>query len=144
MAPDTPPSTPPASEPSRCALIIDDEPTIRSALRRYFTRKGWLVEEAADGAGGLHMLSDHPERFDVVLCDLRMPGFSGIELHDELAQSNASLLRCFIFTTGDVASPEAAEFVARTRCHVLHKPFELRTLDGMIASMTASQERNGM
>jgi DNA-binding NtrC family response regulator len=123
-----------ASEPRRIALIIDDEPTIRSALRRYFTRKGWDVEEAADGAGGLHMLTDGA-RFDVVLCDLRMPGFSGIELHDELAASNPSLLRRFVFSTGDMASSEAANFVERTTCPVLQKPFELRALDDIIIDM---------
>ena len=72
MPADTPAGGAP-SEPSRnAALIIDDEATIRSALRRYFTRRGWDVEEAADGAGGLQILSEGPDRFTVVLCDLRM------------------------------------------------------------------------
>ncbi len=125
------------------ALIIDDEPTIRSALRRYFTRKGWDVEEAADGAGGLHMLSAESERFDIVLCDLRMPGFSGIDLHDELAISNPALLRRFIFSTGDVSSSGAASFLDRTTCMVLQKPFELRALDEIIEGLTdTAQDTN--
>jgi len=124
-----------AEQARRKALIIDDESTIRSALRRYFTRKGWDVEEAADGAGGLHMLTEDAERFDIVLCDLRMPGFSGIDLHDELVLVNPQLLRRFVFSTGDVSSPEAASFVSRTRCQVLQKPFELKALDTIISGM---------
>ena len=119
--------------PSRLALIIDDEPTIRAALRRYFTRRGWTVEEAADGGAGLALLEHHGDRIGVVISDLRMPGFSGIELHDRLAVTRPALLRCFVFSTGDVASAEAASFVQRTRCPVLQKPFELRMLDEIIA-----------
>ncbi len=118
------------------ALIIDDEPTIRSALRRYFTRRGWQVEEAADGASGLKRLDEMADRIGIVISGLRMPGFSGIELHDELAVSQPALLRRFVFSTGDVASAEAANFVQRTSCPILQKPFELRMLDDIIATVT--------
>ena len=121
--------------PDATFSIIDDEPTIRAALRRYFTRRGWVVEEAADGAAGLSLIENHGDRFGVVISDLRMPGFSGIQLHDRLAIERPEMLRRFIFSTGDVASSEAASFVQRTRCPVLQKPFELRTLDTIIAGV---------
>ena len=124
----------------RLALIIDDEPTIRSALRRYFTRRGWAVEEAADGGAGLALLQDHGSRIGVVISDLRMPGFSGIELHDRLAVAEPALLRRFIFSTGDVASVEAASFVQRTACPVLQKPFELHMLDAIIAGVSRGED----
>jgi DNA-binding NtrC family response regulator len=120
----------------RMALIIDDEPTIRAALRRYFTRRGWTVEEAADGSAGLALLQEHGDRFGIVISDLRMPGYSGIDLHDRLERDRPALLRRFVFSTGDVASAEAASFVQRTQCPVLQKPFELRMLDDIIAGMT--------
>lgn len=122
-----------AVPPIRHALIIDDEPTIRAALRRYFTRRGWTVEDAADGAAGLALLEHHGDRIGLVISDLRMPGFSGIELHDRLAATNPALLRRFVFSTGDVASAEGARFVQRTHCPVLQKPFELRKLDEIVA-----------
>ena len=122
------------------ALVIDDEPTIRAALRRYFTRRGWLVEEAADGLAGLALLEHHGDRIAVVISDLRMPGFSGIELHDRLATAHPALLRKCIFSTGDVASPEAATFVERTSCPVLQKPFELRMLDEIIAGVRKGED----
>lgn len=125
-----------SNSPLRLALVIDDEPTIRAALRRFFTRRGWAVEEAADGAAGLALLQDHGHRIGVVISDLRMPGFSGIELHDELAVAHPALLRRFVFSTGDVASAEAASFVQRTACPVLQKPFELQMLDAIIAGVS--------
>ena len=125
-----------AAESQKLALIIDDEPTIRAALRRYFTRRGWAVEEAVDGAAGLALIESHGDKFGVVISDLRMPGFSGIELHDRLAIDYPHMLRRFVFSTGDVASGEAASFVQRTTCPVLQKPFELRMLDSIIASVT--------
>ena len=122
----------------RRALIIDDEATIRSALRRFFVRRGWDAEEAPDGAAGLRLLEDHGARFDVVISDLRMPGFSGVELHDQLVTAHPALLRRIVFSTGDVASREAAVFVQRTSCHVLQKPFELKTLDEIVGRILAA------
>ncbi|MEP6732647.1 MAG: PAS domain S-box protein [bacterium] len=119
----------------RTALIIDDEPTIRAALRRYFMRRGWAVEEAPDGAAGLKLIESHGDRFGVIISDLRMPGFSGIELHDQLAVEHPEVLLRIVFSTGDVASAEAASFVQRTTCPVLQKPFELHMLDSIIAGV---------
>jgi DNA-binding NtrC family response regulator len=124
-----------AGNAAHVALVIDDEPTIRAALRRYFARRGWLVEEAEDGAAAMALIESHGDRFDVVISDLRMPGFSGMELHDRLAHERPTLLRRVVFSTGDVASGDAASFVQRTACPVLQKPFELRMLDEVIARL---------
>jgi PAS domain S-box-containing protein len=116
-------------------LIIDDEPSIRAGLRRFFMRRGWQVDEAADGSKGLSALLESKSEYTVIISDLKMPGFSGIELHDRIADAAPELLDRIIFSTGDVASREAAEFVRRTRCRVLQKPFELRALEAIVAHM---------
>ena len=116
-------------------LIIDDEPSIRSALRRFFTRRGWQVDEAADGAKGLATLLAARNDFTIVISDLKMPDFSGVELHDHVAAVAPDLLDRIIFSTGDVASKDAADFVQRTKCTVLQKPFELRALESLISRM---------
>jgi DNA-binding NtrC family response regulator len=114
-------------------LIIDDEPSIRSALRRFFARRGWRVDEAKDGAKGLAMLLAERSDFTIVISDLRMPDFSGVELHDHIAAVAPNLLDRVIFSTGDVASRDAADFVQRTKCTVLQKPFELRALETLVS-----------
>ncbi|HKO14695.1 MAG TPA: ATP-binding protein [Gemmatimonadaceae bacterium] len=140
MAAPAPPATPDALR----VLIIDDEPAIRAALRRFFARRGWEVVEASDGASALAVLlgsgngsegnGSHAD-FTAIICDLKMPGCSGVDLHDRVAGAAPGLLRRIIFSTGDVASREAAEFVQRTSCTVLQKPFELRMLDDVVTRM---------
>ncbi|MGH7664620.1 MAG: PAS domain S-box protein [Gemmatimonadaceae bacterium] len=121
-------------------LLVDDELSIRTVLARYFARRGWQIDEAADGRVGLDKaLSAGAESgYDVIICDLRMPLLSGVELHDRLLETRPALLDRVIFSTGDVASPEAAAFVARTSCRVLEKPFELGELATVVQTVMAA------
>ena len=117
----------PAAAPH--VLVIDDEAPIRNALRRFFERRGWRVDEAPDGAHGLaRLMGADPPPFDVMICDLKMPGVSGMELYSTLSAMRPELLGRLIFATGDVASPDAAAFLQETRCPVLEKPYELSVL----------------
>src|SRR5688500_13229386 len=119
-------------------LVIDDEPTIRAALNRFFTRRHWLFDEAEDGARGLAKLMVPGVEYTAIISDLRMPGMSGMELHDQLAEHRPELLDRLIFSTGDVASKDAAEFVQRTRCIILEKPFELSKLGETLERIRAA------
>jgi CheY-like chemotaxis protein len=137
----------PEAAPRR-VLLIDDELTIRMALRRFFSRMGWEVEEASDGEAGLARILDGvPEsggaRYDVIVCDLRMPGVSGIEVHDRLLASRPAALPRIVFTTGDVMSPEAADFVERASSHVLEKPFELAALRALVHRIVIDADPSG-
>ncbi len=110
-------------------LLIDDEAAVRAALRRYLERRGWTVVEAADGVEGLIALTGGGEPFDVVVSDLRMPRFSGIDLHRWMAASRPGLTRRLLFITGDTASPEVQAFLDDLALPVLQKPFDLAALD---------------
>ena len=59
-------------------LVIDDSENIRSILRLTLRFRGYEVEEAASGEEGLAALAR--ERFDLVFCDLAMPGLNGLEV----------------------------------------------------------------
>lgn len=59
-------------------LVVDDEPRIRTMLRRYLTDEGFSVAEAGDGAGLRAALDRQPA--DLVLLDLMMPGEDGLTL----------------------------------------------------------------
>ncbi len=129
--------------PARRLLLVDDEATLRSALRRYFTRRGWSVCEAEDGEHARAMLLDGEmvaNRFDAVLTDIRMPRLSGMALHDAVSHVNAALGRRFIFSSGDTGDEEAVEFLARTGCPVVPKPFELAMLLSLVERVAATQE----
>jgi DNA-binding NtrC family response regulator len=120
----------------RRALVVDDEPTIRSALARYLRRRGWDADEAEDGGVALRKLGRAgPGRYQVVVSDLRMPHCSGVELHDWLAEHRPDLFACLILTTGDLTAPGLSEFVARTSRPLIEKPFELAVLGQLIEAV---------
>jgi DNA-binding NtrC family response regulator len=118
------------------ALVVDDEPTIRSALGRYLRRRGWQADEAEDGRVALAMLQRSAnEGYQVVLSDLRMPHCSGDELHDWLAERRPDLFARLILMTGDLASPAISDFLARTPRPVIEKPYELAVLFQLIEAV---------
>ena len=131
----------PSATPLR-VLVVDDESTIRIALRRFFTRMGWQVEEAGDGGRALEMIiEDRSQRvippYSLVVSDLRMPGLSGIELHHRIEKEYPEVLPRLVFSTGDLVSEEAADFARGTACEIIEKPFEFarlrETIDRVLA-----------
>ena len=63
-------------------LVIDDEESIRHMLSVLLGGEGWMVTTADDGEEGLKALLAND--YDLVLCDVRMPGIDGLELLDEI------------------------------------------------------------
>ncbi len=63
-------------------LIIDDEKAIRYALREILEHEGHKVDEAEDGATGLDKA--RKGRFDLVMCDIKMPRMDGLEVLEKL------------------------------------------------------------
>jgi len=120
----------------RRALIVDDEPTIRTAVARYLRRRGWQADEAEDGKAALAKLDRaSPGGYQVVISDMRMPHYSGDQLHDWLAEHRPDLFQRLILTTGDLASPALSEFLTRTPRPVIEKPFELAVLGQLIEAV---------
>lgn len=106
-------------------LIVDDEPYVRNALSRAL-REHELVT-AANGQEALELLSGD-ERFDLILCDLMMPGFSGMDLHQHLSTSQPGLADALVFLTGGVFTDEAHDFVSQIPNPVIQKPFDFQQL----------------
>jgi PleD family two-component response regulator len=78
-------------------LIVDDEPGIRFALRRWFARQHWTVSEAGDGQAAIALLvaSDDASdsRVDLVICDLHLPMASGQDVLRILMSSRPPAIR---------------------------------------------------
>ena len=66
------------SPPGTTVLVVDDEEGIRQALTRFLTRLGYQVQAAGNAAEALERLAAHHPR--AMLCDIRMPETSGVEL----------------------------------------------------------------
>ena len=59
-------------------LIVDDEETIRLALRKFLRSRGYEVEIAGSGDQALASLEN--DSFSLMLCDVRMPGMTGVQV----------------------------------------------------------------
>jgi two-component system response regulator AtoC len=108
----------------RRVLIIDDEAGVRQSLGLILESEGFEVASAADGDQGLR--AARGERFDVVLCDVRMPRRGGLEILEELikAQPEATVLMMSAFGQTDLA----LEAVRKGAYDFLAKPFQAQEL----------------
>ncbi len=66
--------------------------------------------------------------FDLILCDLMMPGTSGMELHGWLESRSADAAGTMVFMTGGVFTDEARDFLDRVPNRRIEKPFDTRDL----------------
>ncbi len=121
LEPEERPSAPTTvSWPRRRVLIVDDEPLVRRALANTLCEHH-DVREAEDGQQALACIAAEPP--EVILCDLMMPGMSGAEVYENVAQRFAGLERKIVFVTGGAFVPRLAEFLERSGAQVLRKPF---------------------
>jgi PAS domain S-box-containing protein len=116
------------------ALVIDDEEDVADTLSDMLQRQGLEVSVAIGGlAGQAAMAGD--AHFDVILSDIRMPDLDGPALYDWMVTNRADLLGSIAFVTGDTLSGIASDFIARSGCAVLEKPFTPAALRELVTAM---------
>ena len=115
-------------------LIVDDEKHTREGLRRAL-EEDYIITIAEDGTSAMRLLEG--ENFDVVLTDLRMPGFDGLQLVQR-AQSLARPPVCVVMTAyGTVEN--AVEAMRRGAHDYLTKPMDLDRLELVLARALKSR-----
>jgi CheY-like chemotaxis protein len=112
--------TPPA------ILLVDDEGCIRASVSRVLVRAGYAVTLAASGAEALQRV--RAGAYEAVICDLRMPGLSGIALFDQLQLAAPALVGRILVASGDLSHPDTTVFLERTGAPALLKPYGTRDL----------------
>ena len=106
-------------------LIVDDEELYRKALQRILKRAGHEVSLAPSGSEALALIGN--DQFDLVLCDLQMPGMSGLELIESVRETHPDL-PC-ILVTGHGGPEQSIEALGAGAFWYLEKPFEQERLD---------------
>ncbi len=106
-------------------LIVDDEELYRRALERILVRSGHAVVSACDASEAIARVSGEP--LDLVLCDIRMPGISGLELVRQIREIDPEL-PCIV-VTGYGSAEQSVEALHAGAFWYLEKPFEQRSLD---------------
>lgn len=120
----------PAKKRRARVLAVDDEPAIGALIRRVL---GSLhdVELAGDAHEALARLATGA-RFDLILCDLMMPGLTGIELYQRLERDLPEQARRLVFLTGGAFTPEATAFLERGSLRRIEKPFSVGELRALV------------
>jgi PAS domain S-box-containing protein len=122
---------PPPDGARALVLVVDDEPYVGRTMRRILgARHEVEVLESAERA--LERLASPPAP-DVILCDLMMPGVTGMELHARLLERDPAAAARMVFVTGGALHEAARRFLAAVPNPVLEKPFATDLLRAVVA-----------
>jgi CheY-like chemotaxis protein len=119
-------------------LIVDDLESVRDAIAGLLTTRGYEAVTAASGAAALARLK--AEYFDVMVCDVKMPEMSGLELLSEALLLDRDLPVLMLTGVNDVTT--ARDALARGAMDYLKKPIELDELDHAVRA--ASHHRRNL
>jgi len=114
------------SPPEVHILIVDDEPNILRSLTRSLGRS-YRITTCNTGAEALTLLAKDGS-FDVVLCDLTMPGLDGVGLFERLNAVAPGLQDRLLFLTAGVVTQRTQAFLDRENPKLLYKPVDLQEL----------------
>ncbi len=105
-------------------LIIDDEKSIRLALKDILEDEGHQVFVAEDGKKGIEI--SFADSFDVIFCDIKMPGIDGIEVLEKLIEEGVDSSIVMISGHGDIET--AVECLKKGAYDFIQKPLDLNRI----------------
>lgn len=109
-------------------LVVDDEAAITQALERFLRSRGYEVQTAASGQEALAALQG--DRFAAMVCDVRMPGLSGVDVVPQALDIDPDL--AILMLSGVNDAPTATRALATGALDYLLKPVELAVLHNAI------------
>lgn len=116
-------------------LIVDDERAIRNSLKEILTDEGYDADIAEDGASAISKVEK--EKFDVIFCDIKMPGMDGIEVLDKLVEMGVDAAVVMISGHGDIDT--AVECIKKGAFDFVQKPLDLNRI--LITVKNASERQ---
>jgi len=124
------------TEPGATVFVVDDDPSVRRAIKRLVESVGLHVEPF--GSASEFMSSDHPEVASCLVLDIRLPGISGLDFQRELSQANVHIPIIFITGHGDI--PMSVRAMKAGAVEFLTKPFRDQDL---LDAIQVALERDG-
>jgi signal transduction histidine kinase/CheY-like chemotaxis protein len=112
-------------------LIIDDEPMVLRAFRRTLAAHH-NVEVVSNARGALEMIQQGKE-FDLIFCDLMMPGMTGMDFHAELQHKEPDLAARVVFLTGGAFTSSARDYLDSVPNPALEKPLHPKALRNFVS-----------
>jgi CheY-like chemotaxis protein len=115
-------------------LLIDDEPLVLRSLKRMLSQH--VVELASSGEQALARL-DKDADYDLIVCDLMMPGMDGIDVHAEIGLRFPHLLERVVFCSGGAFTPRSQAFVEGLEQPLVEKPVTLAAFSELVRRVRA-------
>lgn len=109
-------------------MVVDDDDEFRDALVRRFSRGGFRIADAANGAAALELVQRR--EFDVAVIDMMMPTMSGIEFLEHLKEQHADCE--VVVLTGKGSIETAVQAMKLGAFDYLQKPFPLQDLESVV------------
>ncbi len=109
-------------------LVVEDEPDILESIQDALGEHGHHVTPAADGEQAMRRLDGH--RFDLAICDVRLPKVDGLEIFRRIRREQPESEVILMSAYGSVA--EAVDVMKEKATHYLAKPFSLDLLLNLV------------
>ena len=124
-------------------MIIDDDPIVQVLLENYLLQRGVQnINKAADGIAAKTLFLNAAGKYDLILCDLNMPNFDGIEflkhLKDEKFAGRLLFVTGALATTANTADQLAKAYKIKNYLGYIRKPINFTELDRLLASMLSA------
>ncbi|MEO5969442.1 MAG: response regulator [Bdellovibrionia bacterium] len=124
-------------------LVVDDEILLAETIVAMIGNKH-DAEMNCNSRKALDLILKHP-KYDLIFCDLMMPGLTGMDIYEKLKKDGRGLETRLIFMTGGAFTPKAVEFLQKNENIRLEKPFNVKTfrsiLDNFKESVSASSDK---
>jgi len=108
-------------------LVADDEPPVARALKRALSQHDVVVVN--NGQDALDAWKKEP--FDVMFCDVMMPGLMGMDIYEALKEDGNGYHGRIIFMSGGAFTPEAQNFLNAVENPNIEKPFDLKQVKAL-------------
>lgn len=105
-------------------LIVDDERAIRNSLKEILSDEGYDVDVAEEGSEAIKMAA--AEHYDIVFCDIKMPGMDGVEVLGKLVSEGSDSAVVMISGHGDIDT--AVECIKKGAFDFIQKPLDLNRI----------------
>jgi len=122
-------------------LVVDDDVAVRGAIKVVLEQDGHEVVLASNGRAGVSAVEC--EKFDIVICDIFMPGMDGIETIQAFHQFNPRIpviaMSGFMFRDGQSPAPDYLSLSTKLgAAYSLRKPFRPHELLKAVRECTAN------
>lgn len=135
------PSAPFESREIPRVLVVEDEPTVARLIADVLEEEGMHADVLLDGREALDRAAR--ESYDLVICDMKMPGLDGQHFLRTLQRTGNPLRDRFLFVTGDVIAAQTREFLERNRLPHVAKPFRVEELTEKVREVLRIHARQG-